>query len=103
MTKKSYLKIVYNIGARVDSALDVALREAAEKQGWACWASSCDRTTGERNLAFDRTQEEECADCKRWCEYAELLRECLHKQLEHAQWHVDMESQLLEHIRHLCE
>lgn len=59
MVRPNELKVIYNIGGRVDSALDAALTEALKKQGWHWWASGCDHTNGERDLAFDRTLEEE--------------------------------------------
>lgn len=53
------LRVRYNIEAGIDCEFDTALIEVAKQHGWHFWASGCDRTTGERDLAFDR---EELAD-----------------------------------------
>ena len=48
------LRIVYKIENGIDSDLDDALQTTLEVAGWHRWASGCDLTTGERDLAFDR-------------------------------------------------
>ncbi len=67
MVKPNELKIIYNIEEGVDVALDDALQAAAEAHGWRRWASGCDHTTGERDLAFDRAPKGE-EDVARLCD-----------------------------------
>ncbi len=52
------VKIYYD-GYKVESDLDKALEECLTKFGLKRFASGCNRTTGERDLAFDKGEKDD--------------------------------------------
>ena len=48
------LRIYYNIADGINTDLDEAIEQALKPFGYYRWASGCDRTNGDRDLAFDK-------------------------------------------------